>query len=68
MGSPRFSISKDELYQWAHNTLVFAAPLLVVMIPVLVKDVPVDWKYGALTLYVLNITLDFARKFVPSTQ
>lgn len=78
MDSPSFSITHPELYTVAKNALVFFAPLGILYLGAVaigVKDgvslhdfVPSTEVIGAMVLYVLNVSLDFLRKFVPDNS
>lgn len=61
--SPKNSLNKEDVKQWLHNTLVFLAPALAVLIASTVRIIPPDWKYGTITLYVLNVLTDLLRKY-----
>ena len=50
--SKRFTLSKEDLLKWGKNLLIFAGPALLVLIASLVEEIPDDWKYGAIALYV----------------
>lgn len=63
MQSPKNSLNTQDLKQWAHNALVFLAPALLVLIASTVQIIPADWKYGTITLYLLNILTDLLRKY-----
>ena len=62
--SARFTLNKTDMKEWVKNTLIFAAPVLIVAIPSLINQIPADYKYAAVILYALNIALDILRKFV----
>ena len=64
MISKRFELKKEDLSKWGKNALIFATPALLVLLGDAVKIVPVDWKYGAMALYVLNLVVDILRKWI----
>lgn len=62
--SPRFTLNERDWHVWAKNALIFLGPTILVFIASLVAVVPQDWKYGALTLYALNLLADLLRKYL----
>lgn len=79
MGSEKFSISNPELRRFLKNTLVFIAPVGLIYLVFVGNNLQVDGVslsdfvpnqlvLGSIVLYVVNVTTDFLRKFVPNTQ
>lgn len=64
MQSERFTLNKQDIQSWLKNALIFAGPAILVLLASAVKAVPVDYKYGAIILYVLNFVTDLLRKFL----
>jgi hypothetical protein len=61
--SPKWSLRIEDVRKAIKNSFVFAAPLLVVVIPSVIGCVPAEWKYAALVLWVLNFIWDLAKKY-----
>lgn len=64
--SKRFTVNKADIQKVLHNALVFAAPALLVLLADLVKALP-EWLTGiwlVVALYIVNVIVDFIRKFV----
>lgn len=79
MGSDKFNISVFELEKFLRNSLFFLAPLLIIYLTFVAANINVDGfqpsdftptneVIGAIILYVLNVILDFLRKYVPDTK
>lgn len=78
MTSQEFSISNPELQKVVKNGLVFLAPLGVLYLGAVTLNIqdglvlsdftPSNEVLGAMVLYILNVALDFLRKFVPNTN
>lgn len=62
--SKRFELNRADVEKWVKNALIFAGPLLIVVIPSIIGQIPSDWKYAAITIYILNTILDFIRKYI----
>lgn len=52
--SARFSWNKADTIKFFKEALTVLAPYLLVIIPVLIGQIPQDWAYAAVTIYVLN--------------
>lgn len=46
------------------NAIIFLGPALLVVGASAISAIPSDWRYGAMTLYILNILLDMLRKYL----
>ena len=54
---------KQDWQKWAKNVAIFLVPVAIVFLGELVKIVPDNWQYGAVTLYVLNVVTDLVKKW-----
>ena len=61
--SLRFHWNNSDTVAWLKQTLVFLAPFLLALMPVVIEKVPRDWAYGTITLWVLNRLWDALRRF-----
>ena len=61
--SPRGKVNYADLVAWGNNALWFFAPTLVILLPSIVGVIPVDWKYAAITMYILNRLTDLIKRF-----
>lgn len=52
--SAQFSWNKADTIKFAQEAVKVLAPYLIVIIPVLIGQVPQDWAYAAVTIYILN--------------
>jgi hypothetical protein len=79
MVSKRFQITKNDIQKVTTNALIFFAPLATIYLSFVAgeiqKDgfslndlVPNQIVTGAMVLYVVNVLLDFFRKFVSETK
>ena len=62
--SGRFTLNQTDIETWLKNAAVFSIPILIVVIPSIIGQIPADWKYAAVAIYALNLALDILRKFV----
>ena len=62
--SKRFTLNRADLTAWSQQTLIFLAPYLIALIPVIINQVPKEWEYGVITVWVLNRIWDLLRRFV----
>lgn len=58
----RFTLGTKDWKSVLKNSAIFAAPALLVLIATLIQVIPPTWKYGALTLYILNILTNILKK------
>ena len=65
--SPQFALIKQDWIAAGKRGIVFLAPFLVVIIPVIVEKLPTDWAYSAIVLFLLNRLTDILRRYVVST-
>lgn len=68
MGSNSFRISKEEFWKWAHNTLIFFAPALLVFLMKIQMGGTVQEALLALEIWGINVAIDFLRKYIPDTS
>jgi len=70
----RERLMKLDWEKWGTNTLTFLAPLLIIYLVFLQANItgdgfqfkdfrPTDEVFGAMSLYLVNILLDFLKKF-----
>ena len=52
--SAKFSWNKADTIKFFKEALTVLAPYLLVIIPVLIGQIPQDWAYAAVAIYVLN--------------
>lgn len=62
--SKRFTLNKQDLIGWGQQTLTFLAPYLIALIPVFINQIPKDWEYAVITIWILNRIWDLLRRFV----
>lgn len=62
--SKRFTLNKADLIGFGQRTLQTLAPYLVALIPVLISQVPKDWPYAVLTVWLLNRAWDLLRRYI----
>lgn len=64
MDSPKYSLTREDLRNWAKNSLIFFAPSLLLGLSAL--QAGFDWKYaaGIIGNGVLNAAIDILRKFL----
>ena len=61
--SKRFTLNKADIYAWLERTLQTLAPYIIALIPVAIDQVPKDWQYAVLTVWVLNRIYDLLRRW-----
>jgi hypothetical protein len=54
MASKRFQFNKADFIAWCKDALKVLAPYLIVIIPVLLEQVPKDWAYSAIVIFLLQ--------------
>ena len=52
--SPQGQLNLEDIQDWVKNRILYFAPVLVVLIPELMKLIPQGWQYGALIVWVLG--------------
>lgn len=57
-------LSKADWKAAGKQALIFLGPALLVLIASTVEVIPVDWKYGALVLFLLNRVTDLLRRYL----
>ena len=62
--SPKYTLKKEDLLKVLRNSLIFLGPALLVLVPAIAKQIPVEAGYGALALYILNTLADLLRKYL----
>jgi len=66
--SKAFEFKNEDFKKSLYNALVFLAPVLVVAIPALAKQIPAEVAYGSVILYVLNFVTDLLKKFIQENK
>ncbi len=77
--SKRFQIREEDLKRVGRNALIFFAPLAVIYLTSVATEIQKDgfsWEdfkpnlvvVGAMILYVINVLLDFFRKWASETK
>ncbi len=61
--SARFTWNHADTIAWFNKAVAVLAPYLVVIIPVLISQLPKDWAYSAILIYVLQRIWDALRRF-----
>lgn len=61
-------LSKQDWKAAAKQALIFLGPALLVLLASTVEIVPVDWKYGALVLFLLNRITDLLRRYLADSS
>ena len=61
--SVRFSWNSADTRAWLDKAIKVLVPYLVVIIPVLISQLPKDWAYSAIVVYVLQRVWDALRRF-----
>ncbi len=64
MLSRRFELNRADWKRWGKNALIFLGPTLIVLFTSISEQIPKDWAFGAVLLYLLNLALDLLRKFL----
>ena len=62
--SGKRELSKADWKAAGKQALIFLGPALLVLIASTVEVIPVDWKYGALVLFLLNRVTDLLRRYL----
>lgn len=62
--SEKYELNRIDLIAWFNNALWFLGPTLIVLLPSITGAIPGDWKYAAVTIYVLNRLTDLIRRFL----
>lgn len=65
--SPEMGLIKQDWIAAGKRALIFLAPFLIVVIPVIIEKLPADWAYSAIVLFILNRLTDLLRRYVVST-
>ena len=65
--SPEMALIKEDWIAAGKRALIFLAPFLLVVIPVVIEKLPADWAYSAIVLYILNRLTDLLRRYVSAT-
>lgn len=79
MTSKRFELKKEDVQKVAKNALIFFAPVGVIYLTAVALEVEKDgfaWEdmrpnmvvIGSIMLYVVNVLLDFFRKWTAQTK
>lgn len=61
--SKQWTLSQEDWKAWGERTLQVLAPYLIALIPVVVAEIPNEWEYAVLTIWVLNRLWDLLRRF-----
>ena len=61
--SPRFTWNYTDTYNWCIQTLIFLAPFILALIPVVIEKLPKEMAYGTVLLFVLNRITDALRRW-----
>lgn len=54
--------------KWVSNTVIFAAPFLLIFLTEIQSGVPYKTALFTVYLYALNVVIDWLRKFVANNQ
>ena len=65
--SPKYALVKEDWIAAGKRGLIFLAPFLIVVIPVIIDKLPTDWIYSAIVLFILNRLTDLLRRYVSET-
>ena len=65
--SPKYALVKEDWIASGKRALIFLAPFLIVVIPVIIDKLPTDWAYSAIVLFILNRLTDLLRRYVSET-
>ena len=63
----RFTLDKENILKWLKNTLIFAAPFLVVFLEAIKSGVDIKDALYILYLYGINVMIDLLKKFIAGT-
>ena len=66
--SPKWTIKKEDLLKWAKNAFIFSVPAIIVLVSSFQDIIPQDASYGVVVLYIINIVIDFLRKFAQENR
>ena len=77
--SKRFQVRNEDLLKVGKNALIFLAPLAIIYFSAVVIEIQkegIEWAdfqpsnivIGAMVLYVINVLLDFFRKFMAESK
>lgn len=61
--SNQWTLNEADYIAWGNRTLQTLAPYLIALIPVVISQVPADWQYAVLTVWILNRVWDLLRRF-----
>jgi hypothetical protein len=61
--SARWHWNKADTLAWLNQAWKVLIPYLVVIIPVLIGQIPKEWGYAGITIYILNRIWDAARRW-----
>jgi hypothetical protein len=64
MVSKRFKWNKEDTIKFAKDTFKVLAPYILVIIPVLIGEIPSDWAYASISLFILHRIRAAAELFV----
>ena len=57
--SKRFQFNHNDLLAWLKQTKKVWVPYLLALIPVVIQQVPAEWTYAVITVWVLNRIYSF---------
>ena len=66
--SPENGLIKSDWVAAGKRALIFLAPYLLVLIPVVIEQMPKEWVYSATALFILNRLTDLLRRFMTETR
>ena len=66
--SKKFQLNKADVKKWLNNTLVFAAPALLVFFSSIQAGVPLKDALGAVYLWLLNTVIDLLKKYLQGSK
>lgn len=64
MQSERFTLNKEDLNKWIHNSLVFLAPAMLLLLTEIQLGKSLDEALVAIKLWALNTAVDLLKKFI----
>lgn len=62
--SKAFSWTPAQRKEFFETSVKNLAPYIVVLIPVIIDQLPVDWAYATITVFLLQRALSFFRLYV----
>lgn len=62
--SAKFSWNEADTKAFLHQAVRVLIPYAIVIIPVLIQQLPTDWAYSAIAIYILNRVYDALRRYV----